>query len=231
MSEEEPRRVLIVDDDTSLMDVLEQVLSAAGHAVITAVTGAEAVAAAQNDAPELILLDLGLPDADGKDIVSQIREFSTVPIIVISARHQGAEKIAALDLGADDFVHKPFDIEELMARMRAALRRTSQTITPLTHYEHGDLKIDLTRRLITLMGQRIDVSPKEFKLLAALARSAGQVITHKRLMIAGWGSDRTDPQYLRVYIGQLRQKIEEDPAAPRFILTEPGIGYRMAEPD
>jgi len=228
---QEPRRILIVDDDPSLMDVLQQVLSAAGDAVITAINGAEAVIAAQNEAPELILLDLGLPDADGKDIVARIREFSTVPIIVISARHQGAEKIAALDLGADDFVHKPFDIEELMARMRAALRRTQQTSTPLTHYVSGDLEIDLARRLITVMDQRIDVSPKEFQLLAALARSAGQVITHKRLMIAGWGNDRTDPQYLRVYIGQLRQKIEEDPAAPRYILTEPGIGYRLADPD
>lgn len=228
---QEPRRILIVDDDPSLMDVLQQVLSAAGDAVITAMNGAEAVIAAQNEAPELILLDLGLPDADGKDIVARIREFSTVPIIVISARHQGAEKIAALDLGADDFVHKPFDIEELMARMRAALRRTQQTSTPLTHYVSGDLEIDLARRLITVMNQRVDVSPKEFQLLAALARSAGQVITHKRLMIAGWGNDRTDPQYLRVYIGQLRQKIEEDPAAPRYILTEPGIGYRLADPD
>lgn len=228
---QEPRRILIVDDDPSLMDVLQQVLSAAGDAVITAMNGTEAVIAAQNEAPELILLDLGLPDADGKDIVARIREFSTVPIIVISARHQGAEKIAALDLGADDFVHKPFDIEELMARMRAALRRTQQTSTPLTHYVSGDLEIDLARRLITVMGQRVDVSPKEFQLLAALARSAGQVITHKRLMIAGWGNDRTDPQYLRVYIGQLRQKIEEDPAAPRYILTEPGIGYRLADPD
>lgn len=228
---QEPRRILIVDDDPSLMDVLQQVLSAGGDAVITAINGAEAVIAAQNEAPELILLDLGLPDADGKDIVARIREFSTVPIIVISARHQGAEKIAALDLGADDFVHKPFDIEELMARMRAALRRTQQTSTPLTHYVSGDLEIDLARRLITVMDQRVDVSPKEFQLLAALARSAGQVITHKRLMIAGWGNDRTDPQYLRVYIGQLRQKIEEDPAAPRYILTEPGIGYRLADPD
>ncbi|MDO9488884.1 MAG: response regulator transcription factor, partial [Sphingomonadaceae bacterium] len=167
---QEPRRILIVDDDPSLMDVLQQVLSAGGDAVITAINGAEAVIAAQNEAPELILLDLGLPDADGKDIVARIREFSTVPIIVISARHQGAEKIAALDLGADDFVHKPFDIEELMARMRAALRRTQQTSTPLTHYVSGDLEIDLARRLITVMDQRVDVSPKEFQLLAALAR-------------------------------------------------------------
>lgn len=228
---EEQRRILVVDDDPSLIGVLEPVLSAAGLEVITAMSGAEAIEAAQDDAPELVLLDLGLPDADGKDVVSQIREFSAVPIIVISARHQAAEKIASLDLGADDFVNKPFDIEELMARMRAALRRTSQADAPPTVYEHGPFRIDLGRRRVTVMGERIHVSPKEFRILSALARSAGQVMTHKRLMIAGWGSDRTDPQYLRVYIGQLRQKIEEDPATPRFILTEPGIGYRLADPD
>lgn len=228
---EEQRRILVVDDDPSLIGVLEPVLSAAGLEVITAMSGAEAIAAAQDDAPELVLLDLGLPDADGKDVVSQIREFSAVPIIVISARHQAAEKIASLDLGADDFVNKPFDIEELMARMRAALRRTSRADAAPAVYEHGPFKIDLGRRRVTVMGERIHVSPKEFRILSALARSAGQVMTHKRLMIAGWGSDRTDPQYLRVYIGQLRQKIEEDPATPRFILTEPGIGYRLADPD
>jgi two-component system KDP operon response regulator KdpE len=228
---EEQRRILVVDDDPSLIGVLEPVLSAAGLEVITAMSGAEAIEAAQDDAPELVLLDLGLPDADGKEIVAQIREFSAVPIIVISARHQAAEKIASLDLGADDFVNKPFDIEELMARMRAALRRTSQADAAPTIYEHGPFKIDLGRRRVTVMGERIHVSPKEFRILSALARSAGQVMTHKRLMIAGWGSDRTDPQYLRVYIGQLRQKIEEDPATPRFILTEPGIGYRLADPD
>lgn len=225
------RRILVVDDDPSLIGVLEPVLSAAGYEVITAMTGAEAVEAAQDEAPELVLLDLGLPDADGKDIVVRIREFSAVPVIVISARHQGLEKIESLDRGADDFVNKPFDIEELMARMRAALRRTAQAEAPPSVYEHGAFRIDLARRRVELMGERIHVSPKEFRILGALARSAGQVMTHKRLMLAGWGSDRTDPQYLRVYIGQLRQKIEEDPAAPRFILTEPGIGYRLADPD
>ena len=224
-------RILIVDDDPSLVGVLEPVLSAAGLEVITAMTGARGIGAAQGDSPDLVLLDLGLPDADGKDLVSQIRAFSPVPIIVISARHQGGEKIAALDLGADDFVNKPFDIEELMARMRAALRRAGQADRPAPVYVHGPLRIDVARRRVTVMGERIHVSPKEFRILSALAGSAGQVLTHKRLLIAGWGSDRTDPQYLRVYIGQLRQKIEVDPAAPRLILTEPGIGYRLADPD
>lgn len=228
---EEPRRVLVVDDDPSLIGVLEQVLSAAGHEVITAMTGAEALEAVEDEAPELVLLDIGLPDADGKDIVARIRDTSSVPIIMISARHQGAEKIAALDLGADDFVNKPFDIEELMARMRAALRRSGEPDATPSVYEHGPFRIDLAKRRVTVMGERIHVSPKEFRLLSALARSAGQVLTHKRLMIAGWGNDRTDPQYLRVYIGQLRQKLEEDPTAPRLILTEPGIGYRLADPD
>lgn len=225
------RRILIVDDDPSLVGVLEPVLSAAGLEVVTAGTGARAVGAAHDDAPDLMLLDLGLPDADGKEVVSQIRQFSQVPIIVVSARHQAVEKIAALDLGADDFVNKPFDIEELMARMRAALRRTGAADRPTPVYEHGPLRIDVARRRVTVMGERIHVSPKEFRILSALAGSAGQVMTHKRLLIAGWGSDRTDPQYLRVYIGQLRQKIEADPAVPRFILTEPGIGYRLADPD
>jgi len=226
----EQRRILVVDDDPSLIDVLEQVFSAAGHQVITAMTGADALKAAQDHTPELVLLDLGLPDADGKDLVPQFRAFSNVPIIVISARHQGAEKIIALDRGADDFVNKPFDIEELMARMRAAMRRADDSDTSNTVYSYGPLELDLKKRRVTLMGERVHLSPKEYRLLSALARSAGQVLTHKRLMIAGWGDEHTDPQYLRVYIGLLRQKLEEDPTAPKLILTEPGIGYRLADP-
>ena len=219
--------ILIVDDEPSLIAVLEPVLGAAGYSVTTAMNGGGALAGIESGEPDVILLDLGLPDMDGKDVISAIRMRSDVPVIVISARHQEAEKIAALDEGADDYVDKPFEIGELMARIRAAVRRHSNLRTDVTTCTTGPLVIDFPARQVTLAGETVKLSPKEYDLLQALARNAGQVVTHKRLLAAGWGMDATDTQYLRVYIGLLRQKIEGDPADPQLLLTEPGVGYRL----
>jgi len=220
--------ILLVDDEPSLIAVLQPVLGAAGYDVAVASDGAGASRLALDERPDVVLLDLGLPDMDGKDVIRHIRAASAVPIIVISARHQEAEKIAALDNGADDYVNKPFEIGELMARIRAAIRRGKSLESEPESYSGGPLDIDFAGRHVRLDGEPVKLSPKEYDLLRVLALSAGQVVTHKRLLAAGWGSEGTDSQYLRVYIGLLRQKIEEDPSDPRLILTEPGVGYRLS---
>ena len=219
--------ILLVDDEAALTAVLRPVLAAAGHDVTTAASGLEAVRQADLLQPDVILLDLGLPDQDGKAVIRTIRIKHDVPIIVISARHQEGEKIAALDEGADDYVDKPFEIGELMARIRVVLRRKPGADIA-TRYRSGPLAIDFETRQVTLGGETIKLSPKEYDLLLALARNPGRVVTHKRLLVAGWGHDSADTQYLRVYMGLLRQKIEEDPSDPRLLLTEPGVGYRIA---
>ena len=220
--------ILIVDDEPSLLAVLEPVIGAAGYRVTTAIDARGALAALAHVPPDLILLDLGLPDLDGKALLAQIRRTSALPVIVISARHQESEKIAALDGGADDYVDKPFEIGELMARVRAALRRRAQVEAKVSVYRAGELTIDLGARLVTLGSEKVRLSPKEFALLTALAASAGQVVTHRKLLLAGWGAETADTQYLRVYIGLLRQKIEADPSDPRLLLSEPGVGYRLS---
>jgi len=219
--------ILLIDDEAALTGVLRPVLTAAGHAVTVAATAAEGITGVDELDPDVILLDLGLPDADGKTVIRALRIKRDTPIIVISARHQEGEKIAALDEGADDYVDKPFDIGELMARIRVALRRTRGT-EAATRYQAGPLAIDFEMRQVTLDGEALRLSPKEYDLLLALARHAGRVVTHKRLLAAGWGADSADTQYLRVYIGLLRQKIESDPGDPKLLLTEPGVGYRLA---
>jgi len=219
--------ILLIDDEAALTGVLRPVLTAAGHAVTVAATAAEGIAGVDELDPDVILLDLGLPDADGKTVIRALRIKRDTPIIVISARHQEGEKIAALDEGADDYVDKPFDIGELMARIRVALRRARGT-EAATRYQGGPLAIDFEMRQVTLDGETLRLSPKEYDLLLALARHAGRVVTHKRLLAAGWGADSADTQYLRVYIGLLRQKIESDPGDPKLLLTEPGVGYRLA---
>ena len=223
-------RILVVDDEPSLVAVLEPTLRAAGYDVTSACDGQSAVLAVQRTDPDLILLDLGLPDTDGKNVIGTVRAVSEASIIVISARHQEAEKIAALDEGADDYVNKPFEIGELTARIRAAVRRRASIRTRPRTYRSVPLMIDFAARMFDLDGEPIRLSRKEFDLLQALAMSAGQVVTHKRLLEAGWGTASTDNQYLRVYIGYLRQKLEEDSTDPRLILTEPGVGYRLAAP-
>jgi len=224
-------QVLLVDDEPALVSVLQPVLKAAGCSVTTAVDGHTAISAAMALDPDVVLLDLGLPDIDGKDVIRTIRQSSQTPIIVISARHQETEKISALDEGADDYVDKPFEIGELMARIRAAIRRSKSASKASGVFEGGPLRIDFAKRQVELMGEPVKLSPKEALLLYALARSAGQVVTHKRLLAAGWANSTSDLQYLRVYMGLLRQKLEADPAAPELIVTEPGIGYRLVIPE
>lgn len=225
-------RILILDDEPSIARVLQPVLGATGAEVFTAASAVEGLRSARDHAVDLVLLDLGLPDADGKDIISDLRSIGELAIIVISARHQESEKVAALDAGADDYVDKPFNIDELLARIRAARRRLSSRFPRADTIEAGDVSIDLGRRQVTLMGDEVKLSPKEFALLRTLAEHSGQVVTHRRLLLAGWGDPGADMQYLRSYMALLRQKLEEDAAEPRLLVTEPGVGYRLnLEPD
>ena len=223
-------RILLVDDEPALIAVLEPALRAAGYIVSIAADGAAALRQLDEAEPQLILLDLGLPDIDGKDVIALLRQRSDVPIIVVSARHQENEKVSALDRGADDYVNKPFEIGELMARIRVALRRSQATRSVPIEVNAGSLRIELAKRRVSIEGETVKLSPKEWKLLQELSLSAGQVVSHQRLLAAGWSSSVTDQQYLRIYIGLLRQKLEADASRPVHVLTEPGIGYRLAAP-
>jgi two-component system KDP operon response regulator KdpE len=224
------RRVLLVDDEAAIVRFLRPALDANDFEIISAGTAAEAIKRVAADSPDIVLLDLGLPDGDGKDVIRRAREWSDVPIIVLSAREREAVKIESLDLGADDYVNKPFNIGELMARMRTALRHRMQRKAEVPVLRIGDLEIDAVRHRVARAGSELKLTPKEFELLSFLARHAGRVVTHRQILAAVWGPAHTeDTQYLRVYIGQLRQKIEAKADEPRIILTEPGIGYRIAE--
>jgi two-component system, OmpR family, KDP operon response regulator KdpE len=221
-------RVLVVDDEPQIRRFLRTSLSAHGYRVIEASCGREALTLAATERPELVLLDLGLPDVDGLEVIHRLREWSTVPIIVVSVRGQEAEKIGALDNGADDYVTKPFGIGELLARMRAALRHrlVAELDEPVFHT--AGLTVDLGKRLVTIDGHEVKLTPKEYDLLRVLVTHAGKVITHQHLLREVWGPGSVyETHYLRVYIGQLRQKLEPNPAQPRYILTEPGVGYRL----
>ena len=224
------RRVLLVDDEAAILRFLKPVLEANDYDMTSAGTVAEAIKRIAAEAPDIVLLDLGLPDGDGKNVIRRTREWSDVPIIVLSAREREAEKIELLDLGADDYVNKPFAAGELMARMRTALRHRMQRQAEVPVLHVGDLDVDSVRRRVLREGKELKLTPKEFELLSFLARHAGRVVTHKQILAAVWGPAHSeDTQYLRVYVGQLRQKIEATPHDPRIILTEPGIGYRIAE--
>lgn len=224
-------RVLLVDDEAAIARFLKPALEANNYEMTSASTVAEAIKCVAADAPDLVLLDLGLPDGDGKDVICRAREWSDVPIIVLSAREREAEKIEALDLGADDYVNKPFNIGELMARMRAALRHRMQRKAEVPVLRIVDVEVDSVRHRASRAGAEIKLTPKEFELLSFLARHAGRVLTHRQILTAVWGPAHIeDTQYLRVYIGQLRQKIETRPDDPKIILTEPGVGYRVVEP-
>jgi two-component system, OmpR family, KDP operon response regulator KdpE len=224
-------RVLVVDDEPAIHRFLRPALAANDYDVLRADTGADALKSIAGEAPDVVVLDLGLPDMDGKDVIARVREWSDVPIIVLSAREREAEKIAALDRGADDFVNKPFGVGELMARLRAALRHRMQRSGETPVLRIGALEIDVPRRRVTRDREEVRLTPREFELLAFLSRHAGKVVTHKQILNAVWGpAHEADTQYLRVYVGQLRQKIEQDEAEPAILLTEPGIGYRLAEP-
>ena len=221
-------RILVVDDEPQILRFLKPSLTAAGYDVISAANGKEALAAAATRSPDAILLDLGLPDMDGKEVIRELRTWSKTPILVLSARDRESEKIAALDLGADDYVNKPFGIGELTARLRAALRHAAQRAAEQTQIEAGPLDIDILAHRVTRDGEPIKLTPKEFDLLAVLVRNAGRVLTHRQILTAVWGPAHTeDLQYLRVFIGQLRQKLEASPDTPQLIITEPGIGYRL----
>jgi two-component system KDP operon response regulator KdpE len=223
-------RVLVVDDEAAILRFLKPALIANDYDVTTAGTVAEATKRIAADSPDVVVLDLGLPDGDGKDVIRTVRQWSDVPIVVLSARDREVEKIEALDLGADDFVNKPFGVGELMARMRAALRHRMQRKDETPTVAVGALEIDNTRRRVTRGGMEVRLTPKEFELLSFLARHAGRVLTHRQILTAVWGPAHTeDTQYLRVYIGHLRQKIEESPESPSIIVTEPGVGYRVRE--
>jgi two-component system, OmpR family, KDP operon response regulator KdpE len=223
-------RVLVVDDEAAILKFLKPALGANDYEVSTAGGIAEATKRIAAEGPDVVVLDLGLPDGDGKDVIRRVREWSDVPIVVLSARDREAEKIEALDLGADDFVNKPFGVGELMARIRTALRHQMQRHLETPILKLADIEIDNVRHRVTRAGQEIKLTPKEFELLSCLARNAGRVVTHKQILTAVWGPAHTEhTQYLRVYIGHLRQKIEQDPDDPRVVLTEPGIGYRIAD--
>lgn len=221
-------RILIIDDEPQIQRFLQPALAASGYEPVKAMTGREGLAEIARRAPDAVVLDLGLPDMDGKEVLTRARAFYDGPILILSARDRETEKIDALDLGADDYVEKPFGVGELLARLRVALRHRIERAGVKPVIERGSLKLDLTLRLVTRNGEAVRLSPKEYDLLALLAEGGGKVLTHKQLLTAVWGpAHAEDVQYLRVFIGQLRQKLEEDPATPRLILTESGVGYRF----
>ena len=223
-------RVLVVDDEPQIQRFLKPALVACGYEVLSASSGAEALKLAATQAPGIMLLDLGLPDLDGKEVLERLRGFSAIPVIILSARDREAEKIAALDLGASDYVEKPFAVGELMARIRAALRQAQPEGAETHRFEMNGLVVDIQKRLVTRHGAPIRLTPREYDLLAVLVRHVGRVVTQKQILREIWGpAHLDDTQYLRVFIGQLRAKIEADPSAPQIILTEPGIGYRLCE--
>jgi two-component system KDP operon response regulator KdpE len=225
-------RVLIVDDEPQIRRFLRTTLSAHGYRVIEASCGCEAMTLTATERPELVLLDLGLPDIEGLEVIHRLREWSTMPIIVVSVRGQEAQKIAALDSGADDYVTKPFGMGELLARIRAALRHRLQAEVDDPVFRSAGLTIDLGRRIVTVDGHEVKLTPKEYDLLRVLVTNAGKVVTHQHLLREVWGPGSVyETHYLRVYIGQLRQKLEPTPAQPRYLLTEPGVGYRLRMED
>ena len=223
-------RILLVDDEVSIQRAVAPLLRARGYDVDVAGTGGEALNVLHTRPPDLIVLDLGLPDIEGTEVTRRIRGASAVPIVVLSARGSEADKVAALDLGADDYVMKPFGPEELLARIRVALRRVFSADEAQTgRLEAGDLTIDYDRRRVLRGDDEIRLTPKEFELLALLARSADRVLTHRAILKAIWGANAIDqPEHLWVLVAQLRKKIEPDPSHPRYLLSEPWVGYRFA---
>jgi two-component system KDP operon response regulator KdpE len=225
---DKPVRILVVDDEPQIRRFLRTSLSAHGYQVIEAAGGKDAIVLATTERPDVMLLDLGLPDMDGLEVVRHIREWSNVPIIVLSVRGQESDKITALDGGADDYVTKPFGMGELLARLRAALRHRLQAEAAEPVFRSGGLMVDLARRVVTVDGREVKLTPRAYELLRVLVIHAGKVITHQQLLRQVWGpASVNETHYLRVYIAQLRQKIEPDPAQPCHILTEPGVGYRL----
>ncbi|MGO9134559.1 MAG: response regulator [Methylovirgula sp.] len=222
-----PLRILIVDDEPAIRRFLHTSLTAQGYRVIEVADGASALHSIKTNPVDVVVLDLGLPDISGFDIISKLRdEGSVVPIVILSSRTDEGGKVKALDLGADDYVTKPFGVDELLARIRAALRHRLQQQGEKPIFRSGDLSVDLVRRIVTVGGQEVKLSPREYELLRLLVAHAGKVLTHKFLLREVWGGDG-DVQYLRIYIRALRQKIEANPERPQHIITEQGVGYRL----
>jgi two-component system KDP operon response regulator KdpE len=222
--------VLIVDDEAPIRRFLRTTLTAQGFRVFEASTGREAIAEASARTPDLIVLDLGLPDLNGLEVTRQLRAWTSAPIIVLSARNQEQDKVAALDLGADDYVTKPFGVGELLARIRVALRHMARSNGDVGEaiFSCGDLRVDLARRTVFVAEREIHLTPIEYKLLTVLVRHAGKVLTHRQLLQEVWGPHHTeDAHYVRIYVRQLRNKLEPNPAHPRFLITELGVGYRL----
>lgn len=221
-------RILVVDDEPAIQRLLGAILVRGGHEAVEAFTGAAALAALGQGGIDAVLLDLGLPDRDGIELVGVIRTTSSIPLIVVTARSEISEKIRALDLGADDYVTKPFDPDELLARLRSALRRIQADAAPVL--VHGEIRIDRARHEVAVRGQRVALTPKEFALLELLTAAGGRILTHAALLEQIWGKAHlADIDYLRVAVRALRLKIEQDPAVPRLLLNEPAIGYRLGE--
>lgn len=221
-------RILVVDDDSMLQRTLRINLRARGHEVLLASSGRQAMASFLADDPELVILDLGLPDLDGVEVLRRLRQRSAVPVIVLSARQQADDKIEALDEGADDYVSKPFDVNELMARVRVAVRRTSVAAEAPETFSAPGLTLDFGAHLATRGSETIHLTPTEWRLLAELARHQGRLVPHEDLLRAVWGPGYgREHHYLRVFANQIRRKIEPDPAAPRHLINEPGLGYRL----
>jgi len=226
MSENKPR-VLVVDDEQAILRFLRVALESQAYAVFEAASGQEALSDAVTHKPDIIILDLGLPDIDGVEVTRLLRQWTQIPIIILSVRGSEGDKIAALDAGADDYLTKPFGVGELLARLRAALRRSAQPAGEPV-FTYGDLKVDLTRRLVTVAGREAQLTPHEYALLRILVAHAGKVLTHRHLLREVWGTGyEQDFHILHVNISNLRRKIEPDPARPQFIITEPGVGYRL----
>ena len=219
--------ILLIEDDAQIRRFLRAALDAEGYRLQESVTAEEGLAQAQSRQPDLILLDLGLPDHDGLEVIRSVREWGKIPILVLSARGQEKDKIAALDLGADDYVPKPFAVGELLARIRAALRRSSAAAAG-TVVRFGAVEVDLEKRVVRVDAQEVHLTPNEYKLLQVLIQHAGKVLTQRQLLNEVWGPQHTEQaQYLRVYIAQLRRKLERNPARPKHLQTEPGVGYRL----
>lgn len=228
-----PVKVLIVEDDTQIRHFVSTALQSEGMEVHEASTGSQGLTDAGRLKPDLLILDLGLPDMDGVDVVTSLREKNPVPIIVLSARSLETSKIATLDAGADDYLTKPFSVGELLARVRAAVRRAhGLSAGEQQEFTLGELKVDMVKRRVSSAGKEVHLTPIEYRLLETLVRNAGKVMTHQQLLREVWGAEHAeDNHYIRIYMAQLRHKLERDPAQPRFLLTETGIGYRLADPD
>jgi two-component system KDP operon response regulator KdpE len=222
-------RVLVVDDEPQILRALETNLRGAGYEVETAETAEQALARAAARPPSAVVLDLVLPDGSGTDVTRELRKWTTAPIVMLSVVGEEREKVAALDAGADDYVTKPFGIDELLARLRAALRRTAPTGEPVI--DVGELRVDLGARSVSVAGKPVSLTPTEFELLSLFARNEGKLLTHPMILREVWGpAYGTESHYLHVYVSQLRRKIEADPARPRYLLTEAGVGYRLMAP-